>query len=128
MDPHPTPDGEMKRDETPPRGARSWRGFSTRDGGRIRRAVEAERKADCPRCGAPLEAESPSRASVELVLGATAYDLACRPCRRFWTVVRHTERSLRLLRMRRLAAAVGGVDLPRLGASTALTPGVMAPR
>lgn len=41
-----------------------------------------------------------------LVLDAIGYDLECRSCRRFRPVIQHTDRSLRLLRMRRLAAAV----------------------
>jgi hypothetical protein len=60
-------------------------------------------------CDDVLEAQGQSRIAPYLVLGATAYDLSCRACRRFWSVVRHTPRSLRLLRMRRLAAAVRGV-------------------
>jgi hypothetical protein len=46
-----------------------------------------------------------------LPLDARGYDLDCRECRRFFCVVRHTARSLRLVRMRRLVAAVRAVGL-----------------
>lgn len=44
-----------------------------------------------------------------LVLDAKGFDLDCRECRRFWAVIQHTPRSVRLLRMRRLVAAVRAV-------------------
>lgn len=47
-----------------------------------------------------------------LPLDATGYDLDCRDCRRFWCIVRHTARSLRLIRMRRLVAAIRAVEHP----------------
>lgn len=59
-----------------------------------------------------------------LVLDAVGYDLECRGCRRYRPVIEHTERSLRLLRMRRLAAAVracGCADgVPGIGREMAL--------
>jgi len=64
----------------------------------------------CPRCGEVLEARPGTRLARSLPLDATGYDLDCRACRRFWCVVRHTPRSLRLLRMRRLVAAIRAVD------------------
>lgn len=60
----------------------------------------------CPCCGDVLEAQPSSRLERRLPLGARAYDLDCRDCRRFWLVVRHTPRSIRLIRMRRFVAAV----------------------
>ena len=70
----------------------------------------------CPGCGEVLEARRESRLSRRLPLDATAFDFDCRPCRRFWSMVQHTERSLRLLRMRRFVAALRAVDPPRAGA------------
>jgi hypothetical protein len=57
-----------------------------------------------------LEARPDTRFRRCLVLDATGYDLDCRGCRRFWCVVQHTPRSLRLIRMRRLVAAVRAAD------------------
>lgn len=68
----------------------------------------------CPCCRAALEARPGTRLRRSLPLDATGYDLECRACRRFRLVVHHTERSLRLLRMRRLAAAVRAVGAGRV--------------
>jgi hypothetical protein len=57
-------------------------------------------------CDAVLEARPTTRFRQALVLDAVGYDLDCRECRRFWCVARHTSRSIRLVRMRRLVAAV----------------------
>jgi hypothetical protein len=57
-------------------------------------------------CGVFLEARPTTRFRQVVVLDAVGYDLDCRECRRFWCVVHHTARSLRLIRMRRLVAAV----------------------
>jgi hypothetical protein len=79
----------------------------------VEKALRQGERPLCPGCGDILEAEPGSRVSIHLVLDARAFDLACRACRRFWCCVQHTPRSLRLLRMRRLAAAVRAVELPR---------------
>ena len=89
---------------------RSWRVYSVRDGSKIDRAVGSDETPVCPTCGDVLEAQRGSRLSPCLVLDATAYDLACHSCMKLWCVVRHTERSLQLVRMRRLASAVRSVD------------------
>ncbi len=60
----------------------------------------------CPDCGQGLLPRVESRKAADVVLDAVAYDLDCDECRRFVCVVLHTARSLRLLRMRRLVAAV----------------------
>jgi hypothetical protein len=96
----------------PSSGRRAWRVFSTRDGRRIDSGVRLGATPVCPGCGAVLEARGGSRVDGRLPLGATAGDLDCRACRRFWTVVRHTERSIRLVRMRRFLAALRVVSVP----------------
>lgn len=88
-----------------------WSVFSLRDGERIERAVRTGEAPVCPRCAHALVAQPESRFfSPHVILDATAHDLVCDGCRRIWCVVRHSARSLRLVRMRRLAAAVDGVD------------------
>lgn len=88
----------------------TWRAFCARDGQKIEGHVFDGRVPCCPCCGEVLEARPESRLTRNLPLGATGYDLDCRACRRFWCVVRHTGRSLRLIRMRRFAAAVRAVQ------------------
>lgn len=91
--------------------SRTWRVFGARDGRRVEQQLRALLPPRCPCCAELLEARPDSRLSRSLPLGATGYDLDCRGCRRFWCVCQHTERSLRILRMRRLAAAVRAVPL-----------------
>jgi hypothetical protein len=88
---------------------RTWRSFGARDGREIEHLIRAGETPCCPGCGEVLEARPTSRLARQLVLGARGFDLDCRDCRRFWCLVVHTPRSLRLLRMRRLAAAVRAV-------------------
>ncbi|HEX2095631.1 MAG TPA: hypothetical protein VHG28_24755 [Longimicrobiaceae bacterium] len=83
-----------------------WRAFESRDRREIDHQLREERDPCCPCCGELLEAHPGTRLARYLPLDATGYDLECRGCRRFRCVVRHTARSLRLLRMRRLVAAV----------------------
>jgi hypothetical protein len=95
--------------------AYAWKSFDRRYG----RHIEAELCGDghpcCPYCGLCLEARPSTRCRGVLVLDATGFDLDCRACRRFWSVVRHTPRSLRLLRMRRFMAAVrAAAHLPQV--------------
>ena len=92
---------------------RAWRAYSRRDGREIQRQLRWGRATslECPLCGEVLEARPGTRLTRELVLDAWGYDLDCRDCRRFWTIVIHTDRSLRLIRMRRLVAAVRAVRL-----------------
>ncbi|HET8656846.1 MAG TPA: hypothetical protein VFL93_15085 [Longimicrobiaceae bacterium] len=89
---------------------RAWRVYLARDGREIERRRRAGLPPLCPCCGEVLEAEPTSRLGRALPAGATAHDLCCRDCHRFWAVVRHSERSLRLLRMRRLVAAIRAVE------------------
>jgi hypothetical protein len=92
----------------------SWRAFDARDGRQIDEQLAQGRRPCCPACNAALEARPDTRVPCCRVLDATGYDLECRRCRRFRTVVRHTERSLHLVRMRRLVAAVTAVgESPR---------------
>ncbi|CAN5701548.1 hypothetical protein BH23GEM3_BH23GEM3_19540 [soil metagenome] len=95
----------------------TWRAFERRDGCHIEAEIECGGAAPCcPGCGAILEARSTTRFARSLPLDANGYDLDCRGCRRFWCVVRHTSRSIRLLRMRRLVAAVRAVRYSRADA------------
>lgn len=80
--------------------------FSPRLGRMVRDQVVRGMIPRCPCCGDVLEAQPGSRLSGHLPLGARSYDLDCRDCRRFWLVVQHTPRSIRLMRMRRFVAAV----------------------
>lgn len=84
----------------------AWRAFPARDGRAILLQLGDGEPPCCPWCRHVLEARPETRLASALVLDARGYDLDCRGCRRFLTVVRHTPRSLRLVRMRRLAAAV----------------------
>jgi hypothetical protein len=102
-------DGCMKHPSKNKGAARSWKSFIPRDGVLIERCLRFRITPCCPSCGDLLEAQEDSRIARELLLDATAFDLSCRPCRRFWTVVRHTPRSLRLSRMRRFVAAVAAI-------------------
>lgn len=93
--------------ETEPRNARrSWRVFNPRLGREIESQLAQRATPRCPCCGELLEAQPRSRLDRHLPLGARGFDLDCRDCRRFWLVVRHTPRSIQLLRMRRFVAAV----------------------
>lgn len=84
----------------------AWRAFETRDARNIDHQIRDGGNPRCPGCGAILEARPGTRMARYLPLDATGYDLECRGCRRFRCRVRHTARSLRLVRMRRLVAAV----------------------
>jgi hypothetical protein len=88
----------------------TWRSFDSRCGRDIEGRLRRGQAAPCPFCGDLLEARPGTRFQRCLVLDATGYDLDCRACRRFWCVVQHTPRSLRLIRMRRLVAAVRAAD------------------
>jgi hypothetical protein len=83
-----------------------WRTYDERQIRRIDAQLRAGGHPCCPGCGAALEARPGTRMARYLPLDASGYDLECRPCRRFRAMVRHTLRSLRLVRMRRFAAAV----------------------
>lgn len=102
----------MIRSETRSQPQRAWRVFSRRDGSSIGADLRDRRAAACPLCGHLLEARRGTRCSAALPLGARGYDLDCRDCRRFWLVVQHTPRSIRILRMRRFIAAVQSTEVP----------------
>jgi hypothetical protein len=99
----------MNRFDTSRRIAHTWRVFAPEAEFRIRGQLRSGRPPRCPDCRDLLEAQPDSRLCHELPLDARGYDLNCRGCRRFLCVVRHTRRSLRLVRMRRFAAAVRAV-------------------
>ena len=90
---------------------RTWRVFGARDGRRIDSMLRAGEPPLCPCCAGVLEAHRQSRLRGKLPLDAIAIDLDCRGCRRFWSVVQHTERSLQLVRMRRFVAALRAVEI-----------------
>jgi hypothetical protein len=97
----------MQQDvRTPGRRASAWRGFDSRSAKAIDTQLREGRRPCCPLCRELLQARPVTRMTRYLVLDASGYDLECRTCRRFRSVIRHTARSLRLVRMRRLAAAV----------------------
>ena len=101
----------MKRSaQSRPPHQRAWRVFAVRDGREIDIQLRLGRNPLCPCCDGVLEARQQSRLDRKLPLGARAYDLDCRGCRRFWSIVQHTERSIRLLRMRRFVAALRAVE------------------
>lgn len=104
---------------------RSWRVFSARLGRDVQSQIARRLAPRCPCCGDVLEAQPRSRLDRKLPLGARGYDLDCRDCRRFWLVVEHTPRSIRLLRMKRFVAAVRAAGA-RQGGSGARSPGVPA--
>ena len=83
-----------------------WRLFRTRDGKQLESAFNAESEVVCPCCAGAIEAQGESRLSRQLPLDAISFDLECHICRRYWSVVQDTERSIRLLGMRRFVAAL----------------------
>jgi hypothetical protein len=89
---------------------RAWRVFLPREGRRIELQLQVGQGPCCPGCRQVLEARPTTRFTRALPLGARGYDLDCRGCRRFWCVVRHTPRSIRILRMRRFVAAVRAAE------------------
>lgn len=101
----------MSRYDTQRRAALTWRVFSRHAGAEIQKQLRDGALPLCPCCDDVLEARPQSRLCRELPLDATGYDLECRGCRRFWCVVRHSARSLRLVRMRRFVAAVKAVPV-----------------
>jgi hypothetical protein len=88
------------------RSRQTWRCFEPDQARAIERSLERAQPPTCPSCREPLVERADSRLARELPLDATGYDLECRGCHRFLCRILHTPRSLRLLRMRRLAAAV----------------------
>ncbi len=85
---------------------RTWRRFGRLDRERIEEQLATRGEARCPCCGSLLVERRSTRLAVVLPGGARGLDLDCRACRRFHARVRHTARSLYLLRIQRLAAAV----------------------
>jgi hypothetical protein len=95
------------------RHADSWRSFDTRARRKVDAQIRAGERPCCPHCQTLLEARPTTRVARYLVLDATGYDLECQGCHRFRSIVRHTARSLRFVRMRRLVAAVRAAGAPR---------------
>ena len=107
----------MNATTTAPRRSPRWRAFDERQNRRIGAQLRAGGAPCCPGCGAPLGTRPETRIAGALPLDAIGYDLECRPCHRFHTVVLHSERSLRFVRMRRLAAAVAAEPPARMAAA-----------
>ena len=99
----------MSRTSEPRRSRSAWRTFEPRHVHAIDQQIRGVEDPRCPCCGDLLAARPDTRMSRYLPLDASGYDLECRGCRRFRCIVRHTARSLRLVRMRRLVAAVRAV-------------------
>ncbi len=85
---------------------RTWRRFARRDRQSIEAQLASRGLARCPICGDPLVERSGTRLVAVLPTGVRGLDLDCRGCRRFHPRVQHTARSLYVLRLQRLAAAV----------------------
>ena len=85
---------------------RTWRRFGPLERARIERQLALQGEARCPYCGGALLERTNTRLAAVLPTGAGGLDLDCRGCRRFHALVQHTPRSLYLLRLQRLAAAV----------------------
>lgn len=100
------PQEQQTADPSPRR--RRWRAYSSHAAREIDRALYRAGLPACPGCGGTLSPRSASRAG-QLILDAVGYDLECGACYRFRSIVVHTRRSLRMLRMRRLVAAVKSV-------------------
>lgn len=111
----------MRSAQSRPSFQRAWRVFAARDGREIDGQLCLGHIPCCPGCDAVLEAQQRSRLNRKLPLDARAYDLDCRACRRFWTIVQHSERSLRLMRMRRFVAALRAVELGRVSPAPELS-------
>ena len=103
----------MARTSTPQTPDRPWRVFSDRDARKIERVLRDGGEPRCPRCEGEMLPESESRLCPSLILDARACDLTCPQCRRFLCIVKETQRSLQLIRMRRLAAAVSAAEPPK---------------
>src|SRR5262245_21605501 len=108
--------------EKSPSGRQTWRMYTARDGKKIERFTNRGLAPPCPCCGGALETEADALLTPLVILDATACDLVCRTCKRFWCLVRHTPRSMQLMRMRRLAAAVRAVGPVELSAVASTLP------
>jgi hypothetical protein len=104
MDAPPAP---TKRRTTARR--RRCRAYTRRNAHRIDSEMRDGGRPRCPDCGEALNPRAETRKEEEVVLDAVGFDLDCEDCRRFMCVIIHSSRSLRLLRMRRLVAAICGV-------------------
>lgn len=85
---------------------RTWIRFGRRDRCLIEAQLLQGPGSLCPRCNAPLEARPTTRLAAVMPGTIEGFDLDCRDCRQFYSRLFHSPRSLYLLRLRRLAAAV----------------------
>ena len=108
----------MNAISAPRRATLRWRTYDERQIRRMDAQLRAGAYPCCPGCGGALQARPATRIARYLPLDASGFDLECRPCRRFRAMIKHTVRSLRLVRMRRLAAAVAA-SAPRMVAQVA---------
>lgn len=86
--------------------SRTWRQYTPRDRDAIEGQLARGTGCWCPRCGHRLAVRPTSRLTAVLPGEVGGYDLDCRSCRQFHPRIQHTGRSLYLLRLQRLAAAV----------------------
>lgn len=103
----------MSRTDSSRESDRPWQIYSDRDGRKIERILRDGGEPRCPRCDGEMHPEPTSRLCPSLILDARACDLTCPACHRFWCIVQETQRSLQLIRMRRLAAAVSAAEPPK---------------
>jgi hypothetical protein len=106
MDHQIQPDRE--RGHVPLRSGTLWKCFSAREQFLIEAAMRNLQTPSCMRCTSLLTLRPASRLEGMLPPGASAFDLECRPCRRFHAVVEQDEESVNGERLRRLAMAVLG--------------------
>ena len=89
-----------------PNRSKAWRSFTRRDRDVIKAHMESGREPACPICQTSLVTRDVTRMAALLPPHALGYDLECHPCRRDHSRVQLTSRSLHVLRLNRLAAAV----------------------
>ena len=89
-----------------PTRSKAWRTFNRRDRDAVEALMEHGHDPKCPLCTEPLIMRETTRMAALLPADALGYDLECHACRRYHTRVQLTSRSLHVLRLNRLAAAV----------------------
>jgi hypothetical protein len=89
-----------------PTRSKAWRTYTRRDRDTIEAQMEKGHDPRCPLCETTLAMRDSSRMAALLPPHALGYDLECHPCRRYHSRVQLTSRSLHVLRLNRLAAAV----------------------
>jgi hypothetical protein len=89
-----------------PTRSKAWRTYARRDRDAVEALMEKGHEPKCPLCTGPLTMRETTRTAALLPPDALGYDLDCHACRRYHTRVQLRLRSLHVLRLNRLAAAV----------------------